>query len=384
MKKVVLGLFAASSLLLCGFLFGVEGSATTVEKSEKTFMVYYRTWRDQSIPSEQNNQIRMTDIPYGIDVVNVFHANVSDADSKVFFDEVANVYAPELHKRGTKLVRGLDYRELLKVPTTQSQPTAKEFDDYAKQLLDKYMTPGIDGLDFDMESTYTASQLKIAHGVIEALSHYIGPKSDTDTLLIYDTVDIFSLEPFTPVSSAFSFLGAQQYGSNATRAESSWNNKFSKTGIERSQYLVGLSFPEERTNQTWGDTREPYESSNLYSVANYVRTSETGGMFLYAIDRDGIQGRNDQLLKSDFLWTKTAILESKGYSLTESQAFAKHYLARKNDQFSDRQVQELSQQIERATSHYEVNRVFLAAKYEEAVSPEYDPLKEAALMAAEQ
>lgn len=47
-------------------------------------MVYYRTWRDQSIPSEQNNQIRMTDIPYGIDVVNVFHANVSDADSKVF------------------------------------------------------------------------------------------------------------------------------------------------------------------------------------------------------------------------------------------------------------------------------------------------------------
>ena len=49
------------------------------------------------------------------------------------------------------------------------------------------MTPGIDGLDFDMESTYTTSQLKIAHGVIEALSHYIGPKSDTDTLLIYDT-----------------------------------------------------------------------------------------------------------------------------------------------------------------------------------------------------
>ena len=80
----------------------------------------------------------------------------------------------------------------MKVPTTQSQPTAKEFDDYAKQLLDKYMTPGIDGLDFDMESTYTTSQLKIAHGVIEALSHYIGPKSDTDTLLIYDTVDIFS------------------------------------------------------------------------------------------------------------------------------------------------------------------------------------------------
>lgn len=57
MKKVVLGLFAASSLLLCWFLFGVEGSATTVDKSEKTFMVYYRTWRDQSIPSEQNNQI---------------------------------------------------------------------------------------------------------------------------------------------------------------------------------------------------------------------------------------------------------------------------------------------------------------------------------------
>ena len=164
-------------------------------------------------------------------------------------------------------------------------------------FLDKYMTPGIDGLDFDMESTYTTSQLKIAHGVIEALSHYIGPKSDTDTLLIYDTVDIFSLEPFTPVSSAFSILGAQQYGSNATRAESSWNNTFSKTGIERSQYLVGLSFPEERTNQTWGDTREPYESSNLYSVA-ICRTTETGGMFLYAIGAMvSKEGKRSQLLK---------------------------------------------------------------------------------------
>ncbi|TXW92474.1 glycosyl hydrolase, partial [Klebsiella pneumoniae] len=60
------------------------------------------------------------------------------------------------------------------------------------------------------------------------------------------------------------------------------------------------------------------------------------------------------------------------------------FLARNPDQFSDRQVEELRQQMVRSTAHYEVNRVFLAAKYEEAVSPEYDPLKEAALMAAEQ
>ena len=77
----------------------------------------------------------MTDIPYGIDVVNVFHANVSDADSKVFFDGKSPMF---MHQNYTseeqKLVRGLDYRELLKVPTTQSQPTTKEFDDYAKQL----------------------------------------------------------------------------------------------------------------------------------------------------------------------------------------------------------------------------------------------------------
>ncbi|MES5431905.1 EndoS/ChiA family endoglycosidase, partial [Enterococcus gallinarum] len=76
--------------------------------------------------------------------------NVTDADSKVFFDEFANVYGPELHKRGTKIVPGLDYRELLKVPTTKSQPTEKEFDDYSKELLDKYMTRGIYGIDFYM------------------------------------------------------------------------------------------------------------------------------------------------------------------------------------------------------------------------------------------
>ncbi|WP_217177208.1 EndoS/ChiA family endoglycosidase [Listeria fleischmannii] len=76
-KSFLIGLV----LLLCLSLIPVLHAEKTAQAEEqvinKNFMVYYRAWRDKemkgvntSLPDE--NWLRMTDIPYGINIVNVF------------------------------------------------------------------------------------------------------------------------------------------------------------------------------------------------------------------------------------------------------------------------------------------------------------------------
>ena len=100
---------------------------------EKHFMVYYRAWRDKTmqgvnttLPDE--NWLTMHDIPYGIDIVNVFSyvPKGQEALAQPFYDTLKNEYAPALHARGVRLVRGIDYSELLKVPYAGTTPTEAE------------------------------------------------------------------------------------------------------------------------------------------------------------------------------------------------------------------------------------------------------------------
>ncbi|MGC3150539.1 endoglycosidase, partial [Enterococcus faecalis] len=78
-------------------------------------------------------------------------------------------------------------------------------------------------------------------------------------------------------------------------------------------------------------TKEPYMESNMNKVARYSYENNLGGMFLYALDRDGRTYNEvdlNQIKPSNLLWTKTAIAESKGVSLAEMKAAAQHYLKR--------------------------------------------------------
>lgn len=75
-----------------------------------------------------------------------------------------------LHARGVRLVRGIDYSELLKVPYAGTTPTEAEFDAYAKELLTKFVDDlGIDGLDIDME---TRPSEKILFYLMVSFVHY--------------------------------------------------------------------------------------------------------------------------------------------------------------------------------------------------------------------
>lgn len=354
--------------------------------TNKNFLVYYRAWRDvemkgvnTSLPDE--NWISMSDIPYGINIVNVFSyvPPGQEALAKPFFDKLKTEYGPELHARGVKLIRGFDYSKLLAVPHVGSFPTEKEFDDYAKALLAELMTPwGLDGLDIDMETHPSPADVKISDGVIKALSKYIGPKANNGTLFLYDT-NAETMAPFQNVSDSFDVLAYQQYGSGTDRTEMS-SNAYAPY-IAKDKFLPGLTFPEEQDRNRWYDTKLPYEESNMYQLAKYVRENDLSGMFLYAFDRDGKTYNEPDISSvspSNLLWTKTAILEVNGYSVESAKELAKHHLQRiqYSKGIASAKVAELENLINKASNLYEVNVAILGANFETAISPSYDPILE--------
>ncbi|HCC00031.1 MAG TPA: endoglycosidase, partial [Ruminococcaceae bacterium] len=181
------------------------------------FMVYYRAWRDKTMQGVNTslldkNTVAMTDLPTGIDIVNVFSfvPMGQEAQAKPFFDTLKSTYAPALHARGVKLVRAVGYSTLVNIPDEfgSDNPTAAQFDGYAKQLLQDLSGQwGLDGLDIDMEENPSADEVKLSDGVIKALAKYIGPQSgNPNTLFIYDT-NGSNMDPFENVKDAFNYLG---------------------------------------------------------------------------------------------------------------------------------------------------------------------------------
>ncbi|MBC2316615.1 LPXTG cell wall anchor domain-containing protein [Listeria booriae] len=368
-------------------MFALPSRAVQAEEStNKNFMIYYRAWRDvemkgvnTSLPDE--NWISMSDIPYGINIVNVFSYVPPGQEelAKPFFDKLKAEYEPELHARGVKLIRGFDYSKLLAIPYAGDFPTEQEFDSYAKALLDELMIPwGLDGLDIDMEAHPTADEVKISDGVVKALSKYIGPKANNGTLFLYDT-NAQNMNPFKNVSDSFDLLAYQQYGNGPSRTEMAANAY--APYLPKSQFLPGLTFPEEQDRNRWYDTRLPYEDSNIYQVAKHVRENDLAGMFLYAFDRDGKTYNEpdiNSVSPSNLLWTKTAILEVNGYSVDTAKALAKHHLQRikYSRNLTSEQVTEVESAIDKATNLYEANVAILGANFETALNPSYDPILE--------
>lgn len=411
MKKTIkLGLF-----LLCSFIITACGngqatkatSATTSTETEQEqeqnqeqnqeqtpqFMTYYRAWRDETMQGvntelTDENQINMNDIPYGIDIVNVFSfvPEGEEEQAEPFFEKLKNEYVPNLHKRGVKLTKAIDYSELLEIDHKENFPTEEEFDQFAKELLDEHVYAyGLDGLDIDMEVDPSKEEVKISDGVIKALAKYIGPKGEDGTVFVYDT-NASNLAPFENVADYFTYLGYQQYGSDTGRTENAMEDYEELIGKDR--FMPGLAFPEEQDDNRWYDAEEPYEESHMKKLSQYVQENQLHGMFIYALDRDGrTYGEEDlnHVKKTNFLWTKTAILETKGYSVKDAQQLAIHHWQRVNDLGKDEQDRVIKQ-IKEAKTIYDVNKILLGSSdhfEEDGRSIDYDPIYEAQLMEKE-
>lgn len=188
LAAVAAGVVATALMLGCSLAMGTvanaqEGDSPVAASQEgngnKHFMVYYRAWRDVTMKGvntdlPDDNWISMYDIPYGIDVVNVFSYVPSgqEAAAQPFYDKLKSDYAPYLHARGIKLVRGLDYSGVMvdgfKTWIAQQgknvdSATESDYDAYADHVIETYMTSvGLDGLDIDMETFPDAAQVAIS------------------------------------------------------------------------------------------------------------------------------------------------------------------------------------------------------------------------------
>lgn len=376
-----------TSNMVLGFASSYQQKPTIFQKIDnKNFLVYYRAWRDKEMKGvntdiEDENWITMFDIPYGINYVNVF-SYVPPGQEELaapYFEKLKTDYAPYLHARGVKLIRGFDYGKLLEIDYKGDFPTDEEFEQHAQNLINELMIPwGLDGLDIDMESQPNSAQVAISDGVIKALSKLIGPKANNGTAFFYDTNGSY-IQPFQNVADCFDLLAYQQYGSDSQRTKRAVDDY--SPYINSDQFLPGLTFPEEKDLNRWFDQELPYENSHMYDVASYSYQNNLSGMFLYALDRDGRNyGQEDlnHIKPSNLMWTKTALLEANGVGLDLAKELAHHHLSRirySNEEL-DNNYATYAKEIDIAKNLLEVNMAILGKDYEFALNPNYDPILE--------
>lgn len=260
---------------------------------------YFRTWRDKASDPDYN-KVSMDDLPDCLDIAIVF-PDGSEPDA--FYTALKDKYVPTLHSRGTKVVRTLGVASFLDDSFSND---AAGYKAQAKSILDKYITPyGLDGLDVDVERDLSTTQVQKVSGVFKELSKSIGPKSGTGKLFIYDTNQNGNTPMFRSIYSYIDYVFVQSYGRRVSGLQSTWDTY--SPYVESSRYLIGFSFYEER-GATWNDVNPPINTSRAGQYAKWEPSgAQKGGIFSYAVDRDGVPQGSDEIVPTDFSWTRELI-----------------------------------------------------------------------------
>ncbi|KHN94104.1 chitinase [Metarhizium album ARSEF 1941] len=269
-------------------------------KSDHQIMAaYFRSWRD--IASNPDvNKVSMNDLPDCLDIAFVFPEG---SETDAFYTALKEKYVPTLRGRGTKVVRSINVGELL---NSNYSNTPAGYQKLAEHILQTFVTVyDLDGLDVDVERDLYGSQLEQATGVFEALSKSLGPRSKTGKLLIYDTNRDGDTPLFQAVNSTIDYVLVQSYGRDPSSTQHTFDTY--KPYITGQQYLIGFSFYEEH-GADWGDAVAPMQTSRAYQYAQWQPAGgRKGGIFSYAVDRDGVPPGDDAIVPTDFSWTRGLI-----------------------------------------------------------------------------
>lgn len=270
------------------------------ESDHQIMAAYFRTWRDYATDPAVN-QTSMKELPDSLDIAFVFPDYTPEGNA--FWDSLATSYVPHLHERGTKVVMTSDVGALL---DTSFPNTPEGYQALAEKILAEMVTRyDLDGVDFDVERSLNTEELQRAIGVLTALSQYLGPQSGTDKLLIYDTNQSGTTALFTAVHPLIDYVLVQSYGRTVSSLQSTFNTYADK--VRPNQYLIGFSFYEEN-GAYWRDVSTPLEQSRAYSYATWNPTQGTkGGIFSYAVDRDGVADGQNNIVPTTYPVTRALI-----------------------------------------------------------------------------
>ncbi|MFE6648498.1 hypothetical protein ACFVJS_18155, partial [Nocardioides sp. NPDC057772] len=120
--------------------------------------------------------------------------------------------------------------------------------------------------------------------------------------LIYDTNMTGNHPLFPQIAEYVDYVLLQAYGRDPGRLQGTWET-FAPY-ISSCQFLPGFSFYEER-GWHWLDTTVPFGESRAAAYANWQpEGGGKGGIFSYALDRDGKLDGDDTISASKYTWMK--------------------------------------------------------------------------------
>ncbi len=355
-----------------------EGRKATEEWLKKHTPInggYYRVWSDEANPDakeHKNAQTRMGDIPKEVDLVLAFYDN----EMARVPEKVMKKYVDELHKKGQKVVGSIfvhllykdieynlnlhneiskKYSKYLKLKNNSDRKVLKfgntDEDNKARAefILHYYMNKyNFDGLDIDMEQKISdfETHKDQYNKVLDLLSKKVGPKSNTDKLLIYDTTYSAFHPAFESHKDKFDLVLIQMYGGRSeyknteeyveSQKKAVGNKRLKdfeenkemtlfdtfKSLVGSQKIMIGFSFYEENSHTTKILTQPLYDNNRWYDIpttdgkvekiikdekdkgvfedgkfadsraARYAKwqpkDSLKAGVFSYAIERDGV------------------------------------------------------------------------------------------------
>ncbi|HGI1496767.1 TPA: endo-beta-N-acetylglucosaminidase family protein [Streptococcus pyogenes] len=304
---------------------------------------YFRTWHDKtSDPTEKDKVNSMGELPKEVDLAFIFHDWTKDYS--LFWKELATKHVPKLNKQGTRVIRTIPWRFLaggdnsgIAEDTSKYPNTPEGNKALAKAIVDEYVYKyNLDGLDVDVEhdsipkvnGEASDENLKRSIDVFEEIGKLIGPKGvDKSRLFIMDSTYMADKNPLIERGAPYiDLLLVQVYGARGEQGEFQNDTKLvTETPEERwqgyskyirpEQYMIGFSFYEERAGS--GNLWYDINSRKDEDAANGINTDITGtraeryarwqpktggikgGIFSYAIDRDGVAHQPKQIAEKD-------------------------------------------------------------------------------------
>ncbi|HER4795780.1 endo-beta-N-acetylglucosaminidase family protein [Streptococcus pyogenes] len=304
---------------------------------------YFRTWHDKtSDPTEKDKVNSMGELPKEVDLAFIFHDWTKDYS--LFWKELATKHVPKLNKQGTRVIRTIPWRFLaggdnsgIAEDTSKYPNTPEGNKALAKAIVDEYVYKyNLDGLDVDVEhdsipkvnGEASDENLKRSIDVFEEIGKLIGPKGvDKSRLFIMDSTYMADKNPLIERGAPYiDLLLVQVYGARGEQGEFQNDTKLvTETPEERwqgyskyirpEQYMIGFSFYEERagSGNLWYDinSRKDEDTANGINTditgtraERYARRQPKtggikGGIFSYAIDRDGVAHQPKQIAEKD-------------------------------------------------------------------------------------
>lgn len=254
---------------------------------------YFRSWRDTA-NGEVGNHCSMLQLPEEVDIAFVFP---NGEETPQFWQKLEAEMIPAMHAKGIKVVRTLFIDELINPDFPDS---AEGYQQLADHLQSRFLSvQGLDGLDVDLEKRLSEAQRNKAREVSLILAKRLKQEGK---LFIYDTSEIGDMDLLRSLESALDYVLFQAYGQKTDQVQQHFDRLFADFLAPR-KFMVGFSFYEERGAQ-WGDTRDFDTSTARHYALWQPSQGNKGGLFSYAVDRDGVKEGDDALQSTDFSWTR--------------------------------------------------------------------------------